>query len=83
MYFVLDNYGHLLKKKRNTVNKHAKNRVKQLGKYKKFLNTVNINDKEKILTLQENTNKRVGKNTKRTRQMKPNQQVIEARRLKY
>ena len=65
------------------MNKHAKNRVKQLGKYKKFLNTVNINDKEKILTLQENTNKRVGKNTKRTRQMKPNQQVIEARRLKY
>ena len=65
------------------MNKHAKNRVKQLGKYKKFLNTVNINDKEKILTLQENTNKRVGKNTKRTRQMKPNQQVIEARRLKH
>ena len=65
------------------MNKHAKNRVKQLGNYKKFLNTVNINDKEKILTLQENTNKRVGKNTKRTRQMKPNQQVIEARRLKY
>ena len=65
------------------MNKHAKKRVKQLGKYKKFLNTVNINDKEKILTLQENTNKRVRKNTKRTRQMKPNQQVIEARRLKY